>query len=132
MMPLIDEDCSYERKEHTNIGLIALHLACQHPVHVHAVAERAIWLRRQREHVPASILQVRDGRAMCEIARQVGHLRCITRTFSCKYEARTGGPLDVSCCAKCQASLAVKGSGAPNATSAGISLGQCSRKCAEQ
>ena len=58
----------------TNVRLVAIHLASQHSINVHAVPERPVWLGCQREHVPCTILQFGDWRLVCEVACQISNL----------------------------------------------------------
>ena len=59
----------------TNIALIAIQLASERPISVHAVPEGPIWLGCQREHVPGAICQIRDWLCIGEVARQVSNLQ---------------------------------------------------------
>jgi len=58
----------------TDVGLVAIHLASQHPINVHAVPERPVWLGCQREHVPCTVLQLGYWRLICEIACEISNL----------------------------------------------------------
>ena len=59
----------------TNIALVAVELACQGPIDIHAVPEGPIWLCCQREHVPSAISQIRDWCLVREITCQISDLQ---------------------------------------------------------
>ena len=59
----------------TNIALVAVQLAGERPINVHAVAHGSVWLGCQREHVPGPIPQIWDWRLIGEVPCQISDLQ---------------------------------------------------------